>query len=96
MHFATNLNADKLCWLRRGLKRVLEEANLDWSTGRAAAGSQPSSPAVHKQLPAQSATTAPADPTPDTENQQPASSQVHQRQCHTQLQICPLSYVELN
>ena len=79
MHFATNLNACRLCWLRRRLKRALEEANLNSASGGAAAGPQQSSPAVHKQLLARSETTAPADPTPDTENQQPASSQVHQR-----------------
>ena len=69
---------ETLCWACRGLKRALEEANLNSDTGRAAGGSQQSSPAVHKQLPARSATTAPAEPESDAENQQPASSEVPQ------------------
>ncbi|KAL3147663.1 hypothetical protein ABBQ32_002416 [Trebouxia sp. C0010 RCD-2024] len=59
----------------RGLKVALAEANLNSGTGRQAGEPQHGSPAVHKQLPAHSATTAPVDPVPDTENQQPASHQ---------------------
>ena len=72
-----DIKAYRLCCTCRGLKRALEEANLNSGAARTAAGPQQSSPAVYKQLPALSATTAPADPTSDTENQKPASSQVH-------------------
>lgn len=77
MHIAAKVGAEKLCWACRGLKRALQEVNS--GSGRALTGPQQSTPAVLKQLPARSSTNAPADPAPDTENQQPASSQVHTR-----------------
>lgn len=90
MHIAAKVSAERLCWACRGLKRALQEVNS--GIGRAATGPQQGTPAVLKQVPAHSATTAPADPAPDTENQQPASSQVHTRHATQLLQsayVCP-------